>query len=63
MAIVAAYCLPPAQAKDKAKKDLDKARKVLEPLAKKRADDPDFLAKLVAEVEALTQQLAKMDTA
>ena len=51
------------QAKDKAKKEVEKARKIVEPLAKKRAEDPDFLAKLTAEVEALTQQLARIDSA
>eukprot|EP00195_Chlamydomonas_chlamydogama_P001473 CAMPEP_0202920984 /NCGR_PEP_ID=MMETSP1392-20130828/77139_1 /ASSEMBLY_ACC=CAM_ASM_000868 /TAXON_ID=225041 /ORGANISM="Chlamydomonas chlamydogama, Strain SAG 11-48b" /LENGTH=790 /DNA_ID=CAMNT_0049614513 /DNA_START=176 /DNA_END=2548 /DNA_ORIENTATION=+ len=48
------------KAKDKAKKDLEKARKVLEPLTKKQAEDPAFMDKLAAEIEAINGQLAKL---
>lgn len=45
------------KAKDKARKDVEKARKILEPLAKKLSEDPDFMAKLTADIEALTMQI------
>jgi septal ring factor EnvC (AmiA/AmiB activator) len=48
------------QAKDKARKDLEKARKVREPLTKKLAEDPNALAALEAEVAHLTAQIAAM---
>lgn len=48
------------QAVDKARKDLEKARKVREPLTKKLAEDPQALTALAAEVEQLQQQLAAM---
>jgi cysteinyl-tRNA synthetase len=48
------------QALDKAAKDLDKARKVREPLTKKLAEDPAALDTLAAEVTALQQQLAAL---
>jgi septal ring factor EnvC (AmiA/AmiB activator) len=48
------------QAKDKARKDLEKARKVREPLTKKLAEDPNALAALEAEVAELTAQIAAM---
>lgn len=48
----------PLQALDKARKDLDKARKVREPLTKKLAEDPQALDSLAAEVAELQQQLA-----
>jgi cysteinyl-tRNA synthetase len=51
------------KAKDKAKKEADKARKVREPLAKRLAEDPGFLGVLGEEVEALRRQLAALDTA
>jgi cysteinyl-tRNA synthetase len=49
-----------AQALDKARKDLEKARKVREPLNKKLAEDPQALHTLAAEVEGLRQQLAAL---
>jgi cysteinyl-tRNA synthetase len=48
------------QALDKARKDLEKARKVREPLNKKLAEDPQALHTLAAEVEGLRQQLAAL---
>jgi len=48
------------QALDKARKDLEKARKVREPLTKKLADDPHALQAMAAEVEQLQQQLAAL---
>lgn len=39
------------------RKDVEKARKVREPLTKKLTDDPAFLQSLVSEVEALKLQL------
>lgn len=45
------------KARDKAKKEVDKARKVREPLTKKLEQEPDFMAKLEAEIAALAQQL------
>eukprot|EP00879_Flechtneria_rotunda_P018102 GHRR01018980.1.p1 GENE.GHRR01018980.1~~GHRR01018980.1.p1 ORF type:complete len:272 (+),score=128.34 GHRR01018980.1:970-1785(+) len=48
------------KARDKARKDLEKARKVREPLAKKLAEDPQALKTLRAEVQQLSQQLAAM---
>lgn len=64
-----AYTLCPAvacaraQAKDKARKDYEKAAKVREPLSKKLAEDPAALDKMKAEVEELRQQLAALGTA
>lgn len=46
------------QSLDKARKDLEKARKVREPLTKKLAEDPQALDSLAAEVAELQQQLA-----
>lgn len=51
------------QAVDKARKDLEKALKAREPLAKKLAEDPGFLQVLQAEVEALQAQLAACSVA
>jgi len=51
---------PPLQARDKARKDVDKVRKVREPLLKKLAEDPSFLEKMQAEVAVLTAQLAAL---
>uniref|UniRef100_A0A383W906 cysteine--tRNA ligase n=1 Tax=Tetradesmus obliquus TaxID=3088 RepID=A0A383W906_TETOB len=48
------------KAKDKARKDLEKARKVREPLTKKLAEDPNALAAMEAEVAELTAQIAAM---
>jgi cysteinyl-tRNA synthetase len=48
------------QAIDKARKDLEKARKVREPLTKKLAEDPQALTALAAEVKQLQQQLAAL---
>ncbi|WIA42642.1 hypothetical protein OEZ86_008612 [Tetradesmus obliquus] len=50
------------KAKDKARKDLEKARKVREPLTKKLAEDPNALAALEAEVAELTAQIAAMQS-
>jgi cysteinyl-tRNA synthetase len=51
---------PVVQAKDKARKDLEKVRKVREPLTKKLAEDPDALGKLAADVQQLQQELETM---
>ena len=48
------------QALDKARKDMEKARKVREPLRKALAEDPATLTSLAAEVEQLQQQLAAL---
>jgi cysteinyl-tRNA synthetase len=48
------------QAVDKARKDLEKASKVREPLTKKLAEDPQALTALAAEVEQLQQHLAAL---
>lgn len=48
------------QAADKARKDLEKARKVREPLTKKLADNPQALQEMASEVEQLRQELAAM---
>ncbi|KAI8470955.1 MAG: hypothetical protein J3K34DRAFT_419036 [Monoraphidium minutum] len=48
------------KAADKARKDMDKARKLREPLAKRLAEDAAFLPKLQAEVEDLARQLAAL---
>ena len=48
------------QAKAKAKKDLEKARKVREPLTKKLAEEPAALDTLAAEMAELTKQLEAM---
>lgn len=53
-------CVPVVQAKDKARKDLEKVRKVREPLTKKLAEDPDALGKLAADVQQLQQELETM---
>ncbi|GLC35821.1 hypothetical protein PLESTB_000497800 [Pleodorina starrii] len=50
------------KAKDKARKDVEKAAKVREPLTKKLAEDPDALAKMRAEVEDLRKQLEALST-
>eukprot|EP00798_Chlamydomonas_sp_ICE-L_P018387 gene18387-24856_t len=44
------------KAKDKARKEVEKAKKILEPLNKKLGEDPDFMSKLAAEVEQLTER-------
>jgi hypothetical protein len=51
------------QAKDKARKDIEKARKVREPLAKKLAENPSYLTSLAFEIEALKQQLLELGRA
>ncbi|KAG2442848.1 hypothetical protein HXX76_002927 [Chlamydomonas incerta] len=51
------------KAKDKARKDFEKAAKVREPLSKKLAEDPAALDKMKAEVEELRKQLAALGTA
>jgi hypothetical protein len=51
---------PPRQARDKARKDLEKLRKAREPLTKRLAEDAGFLGQLREEVEVLTQQLAAL---
>ncbi len=48
------------QGADKMRKDVDKARKVREPLAKKWAEAPNFLQTLSTEVEGLRQQLSAL---
>jgi cysteinyl-tRNA synthetase len=48
------------QALDKARKDLDKARRAREPLTKRLAEDPAVLASLAAEIQELTQQLGAL---
>ena len=48
------------KAKDKAKKDLEKARKVVEPLVKKLADDPDFMTKLDIDIKQLSMQIEQL---
>ncbi|GLI68942.1 hypothetical protein VaNZ11_013467 [Volvox africanus] len=48
------------KAKDKARKDFEKAIKVREPLSKKLAEDPEALDKMRAEVEELRRQLEKL---
>ncbi|KAF8056247.1 CARS1 [Scenedesmus sp. PABB004] len=48
------------KAREKGRKDLEKVRKVREPLAKRLAEDPNALAALEAEVADLTAQLAAM---
>jgi hypothetical protein len=45
------------KAKDKAMKDFDKAKKVLEPLAKKINDDPAFMDKLTQEIAEIQAQI------
>lgn len=49
-----------AQALDKARKDLEKARKIREPLTKKLAEDSAALDKLAEEVRQLQEQLAQL---
>lgn len=51
------------KAKDKARKDFEKAAKVREPLAKKLAEDPAALDKMRAELQELQQQLAALAVA
>jgi hypothetical protein len=46
------------KAKEKGRKDMEKARKILEPLSKKLAEDPDFMSKLSLEVDDLNAQIA-----
>lgn len=46
-----------AKAKDKAKKEVEKAKKAREPLVKKLAEDPQYLNTLSKEIEALRTQL------
>ncbi len=48
------------QAKDKGKKDMEKAKKVIEPLLKKLAEDPGFMATLATEIEALTREIESL---
>lgn len=50
------------QAKDKSNKDFEKAKKVLEPLSKKLAEDPAFMTKLAGEVDELTKQIQGLST-
>jgi len=50
------------KARDKARKDFEKAKKVREPLAKKLAEDPQFLETLGREVAELTAQVAALKT-
>ena len=45
------------QAKDKARKEVEKARKMREPLEKRLAEDPAALATLAAEVADITAQI------
>jgi len=51
-----------AKARDKARKDYEKAKKVREPLAKALAADPNLMATLDAEIEGLRAQLAALTT-
>ncbi len=51
------------QAKDKARKDFEKAAKVREPLTKKLAEDPAALDRMRAELGELQQQLAALAVA
>lgn len=53
-------CAGLLQALDKARKDMEKARKVRDPLTKKLAEDPQALQAMAAEVEQLKQQLAAL---
>lgn len=46
--------------RDKARKDLEKARKITEPLVKKLAEDPDFMGKLTADIEQLGKQIEQI---
>ena len=48
------------KARDKARKDLEKARKVVEPLMKKLAEDPDFMSKLDADIKQLSLQIEQL---
>lgn len=57
MHVAGGWCL---QAKDKARKEVEKAMKIREPLAKKMAQDPDCLNTLEAEISALKAQLEAM---
>ena len=50
------------KALEKAKKDLEKAKKAVEPLNKKLAEDPAFMDKLVADIEAMQAQIAQLST-
>ncbi|GAB4823051.1 hypothetical protein N2152v2_010097 [Parachlorella kessleri] len=49
------------KALDKARKDMEKQRKVRAPLEKKLQENPGFLESLAAEVEALAAELAAAD--
>ncbi len=60
VAVASTLYVAVVQALDKARKDLEKARKVREPLTKKLAEDPKALDTMAAEVEALQQQLAAL---
>lgn len=60
LCLVLCCAVLPVQALDKGRKDLEKARKVREPLTKKLAEDPQALQTMAAEVEALQQQLAAL---
>ena len=46
------------QALDKGRKDLEKVRKVREPLVKRLAEEPGFMEALAAEVAQLKAQVA-----
>ena len=48
------------KAKDKARKDMEKARKILEPLVKKLSEDPDFMQKLTADIDTLSKQINEL---
>ncbi|EFJ42921.1 hypothetical protein VOLCADRAFT_119246, partial [Volvox carteri f. nagariensis] len=50
------------KAKDKARKDFEKAVKVREPLTKKLAEDPQALDSMRAELEDLRKQLEALST-
>lgn len=48
------------KAKDKARKDVEKAKKVLDPLTKKLVEDPEFMKKLSSEIEDINQQILRL---
>ena len=48
------------KSKDKAMKDFEKAKKVLEPLSKKLIEDPGFMEKLSADIAEIQSQLKSM---
>lgn len=58
--IVRPSCRLLLQALDKARKDVEKARKVRDPLTKKLTEDPQALQTMAAEVQQLQQQLAAL---